>query len=84
MQDRETLRCHAALVDRMASALGIDLEDAALAGRLAFDEISDAVLRCTGCSDPAQCASWTVRPVETTPGYCSNRDLMMRLRQGAD
>lgn len=86
MQDRNTLKRHAALVDRMASALGIDLEEAALSGRLAMDEISEAVLRCTGCADPGQCSAWLAVPVkaEAAPGFCRNRDLMTRLRRSGD
>lgn len=82
MQDRDTLKRHAALVDRMAAALGIDLEEAALTGRVALDEISDAVLRCTGCSNPGHCEGWLAATVEaeTPPGYCRNTDLMARLR----
>lgn len=84
MQDRDTLKRHAALVDRMATALGIDLEEAVLSGRMAMDELSEAVLRCTGCADPGQCAARLTVPVETElpPGYCRNRDLMTRLRPG--
>ncbi|TDE36690.1 DUF6455 family protein [Antarcticimicrobium sediminis] len=83
MQDRDTLKRHAALVDQMVSALGADLEEAALAGRVTIDEISDAVLRCTGCNNPAHCASLVAARVEVAPAYCRNRDLMARLRQGA-
>ncbi|TDK41242.1 DUF6455 family protein [Antarcticimicrobium luteum] len=85
MQDRETLKHHAALLDRMAGALGIDLEEAALSGRLTVDEISDAVLRCTGCAGPAHCTSWLAMRVgaRAAPGYCRNRDLMARLRAAA-
>lgn len=84
MQDRETLRRHAALLDRMAAALDVDLEEAALSGRISVDEISDAVLRCTGCSDPGHCRSWLSAQgaggAVSAPGYCRNRDLMARLR----
>lgn len=83
MQDRDTLKRHAALVDQMVSALGGDLEEAALAGRVTIDEISDAVLRCTGCRNPGRCASLVAARVEGAPEYCQNRDLMARLRQGA-
>lgn len=83
MQERDSLRRHAALVDRMATALGIDLEEAALSGRVAVDEISEAVLRCTGCADPTHCEGWLASRVsaEVAPGYCRNRDLMARLRR---
>lgn len=83
MQDRDTLKRHATLVDRMATALGVDLEDAALSGAMAMDEIADAVLRCTGCSDPTHCSGWLAEHgtgAERTPGYCRNKDLLARLR----
>lgn len=83
MQDRDTLKRHAALVDRMAQTLGVDLEEAALAGAMAMDEIAEAVLRCTGCADPAHCDSWLSQQragADRTPGYCRNKDLMARLR----
>jgi len=86
MQDRDRLKRHAALVDQMAETLGIDLEEAALQGALAMDEIADAVLRCTGCSDPMYCAGWLAAHgggAKQTPGYCRNKDLLARLRPGA-
>ena len=84
MQDRNTLKRHAALVDRMATALGIDLEEAVLSGQLAMDELSDAVLRCTGCADPGHCSGWLAVRAEAqaAPGICRNRELLARLRRG--
>lgn len=85
MTDVPNLKRHAALFDRMATALGIDLEEEAMRGRLAFDEIADAVLRCTGCSDPGHChgALATGEARTEAPGYCRNRALMSRLAAGA-
>ena len=85
MQNRDTLKRHAALVDRMATVLGIDLEEAALAGRLRFDEIADAVLRCTGCSGArsyaGSCEGSAAGPVGAVaaPPYCENREMFARL-----
>ena len=81
MQNRETLKRHAALVDRMATGLGIDLEEAALGGRLRFDEIADAVLRCTGCSADGRCAEGPGASVGAVvvPAYCENREMFARL-----
>lgn len=82
MTDRQTLRHHAGLVDRMATARGIDLEAEALSGAISFDEISEAVLRCTGCSDPGHCDGWLDTRSGVAgdgPGYCRNRDLLDRL-----
>jgi len=78
MQNRDTLKRHAALVDRMATGLGIDLEEAALAGWLRFDEIADAVLRCTGCAGAGACAGFPVG-AGTAPAYCENREMFARL-----
>ena len=81
MTDLPGLNRHAGLFDRMAGALGIDLEEEALRGRLAFDEIADAVLRCAGCPSPDHCEHGldAATPRDRTPGYCRNRALMERL-----
>lgn len=81
------LKRHAGLLDRMAQALGIDLQEAAIGGRVSIDELTDAVLRCTDCSQPDHCEHWlrTAAPVAATeerrqPGYCRNAELLQRLR----
>lgn len=81
MSRREELRRHAALVDRMALKLGVDLQEAAIGGSVSIDEITDAVLRCTGCTNPDHCDRALVlqnsdgRP----PEYCRNQELLARL-----
>ncbi|WP_109466610.1 DUF6455 family protein [Albibacillus kandeliae] len=84
MIEQAKLRRHADLLDRMATTVGVDLEEAVLvAGTMRMDELADAVLRCTDCSDPGHCAGWLAlhgTPAEQTPSYCRNRDLLMRLR----
>ena len=82
MQSQNVLKRHAKLVDQMAETLGIDLEEAALRGDVAIDEISDAVLRCTACSNPDHCEGWLAGhdKADSTPGYCRNADLMDRLK----
>ncbi|MCB1335185.1 MAG: hypothetical protein KDK26_16435 [Roseivivax sp.] len=79
MQSRETLRRHAALVDRMAQTLGIDLEEAAFRGKLSIPDVEDAVLRCTACTQPGACEHWLAArdgaTAETTPEYCRNTEL---------
>lgn len=80
-----TLRRHAELVDRMAHAVGIDLEEAMMAGQLQIDTLGDAVLRCTGCSNPAGCEHWLAEhpdPVEGAPGICRNGDLFSLIKAG--
>lgn len=83
MHDRPILKRHAALVDRMATALGLDLEEAALRGDLTPPDISDAVLSCTACSNPEHCETWLKEHGDgapATPGYCRNIDMFDRLK----
>jgi hypothetical protein len=85
MTDQTRIKHHAQLVDDMAGALGVDLEDAMLEGRMSMDQLSDAVLSCTGCSNPEHCAKWLTTQTgqaEATPDYCRNSDMLSRLAQG--
>jgi hypothetical protein len=78
MQSEKTLKKHADLVDRMATRLGVDLEEAILRGQVPMDAVADAVLRCTGCSNPGHCNQWleaSDAKAEAAPGYCRNNDL---------
>ena len=81
MPHRETLKRHAGLVDEMATALGVDLQEAAIDGALRVDEISEAVLRCTACPNPGHCASFLAenQATDRTPEYCRNQELLKRL-----
>lgn len=82
MQSTTTLKRHADLVDRMAGTQGVDLEERMMAGVMRPDEVSDAVLACTGCASVDACATWLDR-TETagaTPDYCRNADLFARLK----
>jgi Family of unknown function (DUF6455) len=86
MQNRSVLKRHAQLVDRMASALGLDLEEAGMRGDLPASEVTDAVLRCTGCTDPDACERWLddhPQGAAATPGHCRNSDLFRQLKGGA-
>ncbi|MBE0455183.1 DUF6455 family protein [Roseovarius autotrophicus] len=77
MQRTRTLKHHADLVDRMASAQGVDLEQKVMEGLLTPDDISTAVLACTGCSSPGDCEHWLASH-ETgapAPSYCRNVEL---------
>ncbi|EEX09989.1 conserved hypothetical protein [Ruegeria lacuscaerulensis ITI-1157] len=85
MPSREVLRRHADLLDRMATKLGVDLQSVAIAGDVSVDEISEAVLRCSGCPDPEHCA-FRLRLQETSaepPEYCRNRELLQGLMPSA-
>lgn len=83
MQSTKTLRRHAQIVDRMADALGVDLEEEALRGHLTIGEIDDAVLRCTGCSNPDACERWlgTGPQASEPPGFCRNAKLLDDLKR---
>lgn len=74
---------HSLLMGRMAEALGVDLEEAAMRGR--FDEAASqrAVARCTGCEGGADCPNWLEAHqtgAAETPTYCRNRALFLALK----
>ena len=80
-----TNKRHADLFDRMASALGIDLEEKIMQGQLQIDTLGDAVLRCTGCSDPQGCERWLAVQEDVAaegPEMCRNTDLFKLLKRG--
>ncbi len=84
MEHHSTLRRHAELFDNMANALGADIEEAVMTGRMQFDEVSELVLRCAGCKHPDCCEALlgqSARLAEA-PDYCRNRRLMAALQRG--
>lgn len=85
MPDTSTLKRHANLVDRMATTLGVDFEEKMLEAKLEIDDITDAVLACTGCSNPDGCELWLNEQqgvAEAAPVMCRNVELFDRLRAG--
>ena len=82
----QDLRRQADRVDRMATQVGVDLEEALFRGDMTPDMISDAVIACAGCPDPGHCDSWLAQAEaadvteQTAPGYCRNRDLLAGLQ----
>ncbi len=73
---------HARLVDRMADALGVDLGEEAMMGRMRPEDLRSAVLRCTGCSHVDACDTWlTAHPDGATaaPDYCRNKQQLERV-----
>ncbi|MEQ5869452.1 hypothetical protein J4E08_06005 [Sagittula sp. NFXS13] len=87
MQSPAVLKKHAELVDRMATAQGIDLEEQMMRGRVTTPDLADAVLRCTGCSNPEHCRSWLAsqqRVAQGTPDYCRNTEMLDDLRKALD
>ncbi|SNT18925.1 DUF6455 family protein [Antarctobacter heliothermus] len=84
MQSQTTLRRHAALVDNMAQARGIDLEEQMLRGKLSMTDLENAVLHCTGCTAVDKCEHWLDAQDATTsdtPEYCRNAALFRALEQ---
>ena len=76
------LKRHADLVDRMATARGLDLQEIALRGDLTPSDISDLVLSCTGCTQTDHCERWLneqVGTVSAAPHYCRNARLFSAL-----
>ncbi len=85
MTNQMTLRRHAELVDRMATTLGLDLEELAMAGQLRIDTVGDVVLACTGCSNPNGCDRWMALQegtVSDPPQICRNKDMFADLKAG--
>lgn len=84
MTDPQTLKTHAGLFDRMSRAMGLDLEQEAVEGTLRFEEIAEAVLRCTRCACPKACDRTLTSlegEIERTPDYCRNADLLAFLKE---
>ncbi|WP_353473332.1 DUF6455 family protein [Salipiger sp. H15] len=85
MSETRDFKLHATLVDRMAGALGVDLEEKMLRGELSFGGLEDAVLACTGCHKPCDCETWLDSQesvAEAAPAYCRNADLFRQLAGG--
>lgn len=85
MQSEATLKRHAALIDQMAQARGLDLEEQMLRGKLTVAELEDAVLRCTGCAQPDACEFWLSVQQDTVseaPAFCRNAEVFRTLERG--
>lgn len=85
MLSQKLLRRHADLMDRMAKALGLDLEELILMGQLEVATVGDAVLACTGCTDAEGCDRWLAMqkgPASETPPVCRNSKLFSDLKAG--
>ncbi|WP_121067715.1 DUF6455 family protein [Chachezhania antarctica] len=83
MSSQPNLKRHAFLFDSMAQSVGVDLENSVLDGTLEMTELAEAVLACTGCSDPDRCDHWLDRngagAQKHTPDFCRNRALFETL-----
>lgn len=87
-----TLNRHAQLMNRMAEVLGVNLTEAMSRGALSGEDWRGAVVRCTGCSDPAGCLQWLsekdapedhdgAATADAAPEFCNNRLMMARLAE---
>jgi hypothetical protein len=78
-----TLFHHAALVNRMAQALGIDMSDALARGLVDGEDWRAAVLRCARCENTDDCLHWMAGQLETAeapPDICHNAALFRALQ----
>ncbi len=85
MANNANYRRHTELVDRMANTLGLDLEEEVMKGTLDLDSLADAVMHCTGCSNPDGCEHWMDAQdgrADQTPDICRNADLFKALKDG--
>jgi len=77
---------HADLVDRMATARGIDLQEASMRAGFSPDDLADMVQRCAGCTHADACAGWLdarVGAVSDAPVFCRNADVFGALARAS-
>jgi len=73
---------HAKLVERMASRVGVDLDEALQRSELPAAEFLEGVYTCIGCENVEACEHWLEAPGEgadAAPGYCRNAKLFKSL-----
>ncbi|WP_372887225.1 DUF6455 family protein [Shimia sp.] len=71
------------LLHRMAARRKRDLEAEVRSGRMAPEDLSEAVHRCQSCDNPEDCRHWLTREdtaAAPAPLYCRNRELMLKLK----
>jgi hypothetical protein len=73
-----------ALMPRMATLAGADLDAALEAGRISAGEVAAARRRCAGCDWPGECAVWMDAQAGHTlpPAFCRNGALFGALAGG--
>lgn len=80
MQNDTPNRRHMELFHQMAEALGVDLENEILSGRMKLGDLTTSIERCKQCAGPSACRAWLdhARPgLETsTPSYCRNSEML--------
>lgn len=82
MLNSKQMKHHEQLVARMAETLGLDLDEEVMKAHLSEEDVQDAVLSCTGCTQPHECDHWLAahHDVGETPDYCRNTALFHRLK----
>lgn len=67
---------HEALMTRMATTLGLDLEARAMAGALPPEAFEARLDACLSCTQSCACGSWldSHAQADAAPAYCRNRD----------
>ncbi|KEO55480.1 DUF6455 family protein [Thioclava indica] len=87
MSKARNLNHHAAMMNRMAQVMRIDLTAEMAQGRMSGEDWKDALVRCTGCTQPEACTLWLSEhdpedevSVNEPPKYCENRLMIKRLR----
>lgn len=76
---------HAALVNRMAETLGLDLAEEAQRGNLPPQDLRGTVISCVGCADPSGCADWLddhAAGAARAPDFCRNRERLDAMANG--
>ncbi len=79
MSSLPRFQAHERLMSRMADAQGADLERAMQFGDLTPEDYGDAVLACTGCSDPEGCRHHLAEHRPGIPEFCRNSDMIQRI-----
>ena len=83
MSKDHRFQAHERLMSRLADANGVDLDLMMQSGELSPETYEDAVLNCTGCSDPEGCAAQLRGGSSEIPDFCRNRDRMKSWSEGA-
>jgi hypothetical protein len=83
MHDIDQIRRHAELLDRMAGATGLDLQELTISGRMSMDNLASAVLRCADCAHPDRCEDWLRNGTDGLPGFCLNKLELQELAENA-
>ena len=76
MSNDHRFHAHERLMSRLADANGVDLDLMMQSGELTPEEFREAVLNCTGCSDPEGCSALLRGGGSGIPTFCRNRDKM--------